>query len=144
MEARDYTIRDYHDRDYKDVIALWEASGLSNRARGDNELTIRETLALGGRLLLLWMSDRLAGTSWITTDGRRLYLHHFGIHPDFRGRGLSHPLVKASLAIAKERNMQIKLEVHRTNAAAISLYLKYGFGYLGDYDVYIIRDVTAL
>lgn len=123
---------------------MWEATGLSNRARGDNENTIRETLALGGRLLLLWMGSRLAGTSWITTDGRRLYLHHFGIHPDFRGTGLSHPLVKASLHIARERNMQIKLEVHRNNAAAINLYRKYGFGYLGDYDVYIIRDVSAL
>lgn len=144
METGAYTIRDYQEHDYHEVMALWEASGLSNRARGDNEYTIRETLAIGGRLLLLWMGNRLAGTSWITTDGRRLYLHHFGIHPDFRGRGLSHPLLKASLAIAKERNMQIKLEVHRSNAAAISLYQKYGFGYLGDYDVYIVRDVTTL
>ncbi len=38
----------------------------------------------------------------------------------------------------------VKLEVHRSNKRAIELYKKAGFSYLGDYDVYIIRDATTV
>lgn len=137
-------IRDYQPDDYHDVMSLWEVCGLSDRARGDSQQTIEATLKLGGRLLLLELDGMIVGTSWITNDGRRLYLHHFGIHPDHHGKGLSHQLTTASLAIAKARNVQIKLEVHRENEAAIHLYKKHGFRYLSDYDVYIVRDPEAL
>jgi hypothetical protein len=33
--------------------------------------------------------------------------------------------------------------VHRENARAIDLYERGGFQRLGDYDVYIVRDVRA-
>jgi [ribosomal protein S18]-alanine N-acetyltransferase len=136
-------LRDYGLPDYEGVMSLWEICGLSNKARGDSQHTIDETLKLGGRLLILESHGQIAGTSWITNDGRRLYLHHFGIHPDYRGFGLAHRLTTASLAFAEERNMQIKLEVHRTNTVAIELYKKHGFNYLGDYDVFIVREPGA-
>jgi ribosomal protein S18 acetylase RimI-like enzyme len=40
--------------------------------------------------------------------------------------------------------MHIKLEVHKDNVKALGLYKKAGFGYLGDYHVYIIRDISAI
>jgi ribosomal protein S18 acetylase RimI-like enzyme len=134
------SLRDFREEDYLKLMTLWELTSLSNRARGDTLETIRETLQHSGRLLVMEHNNIIIGSSWITNDGRRLYLHHFGIHPDYRGRGYAHALTRASLAIAKELNMQIKLEVHRTNQAAIALYRKHHFGYLGDYDVYIIRE----
>ena len=42
----------------------------------------------------------------------------------------------------REKGFQVKLEVHVTNLKAINLYKKYGFEYLGDYKVYIIRDIN--
>ena len=46
-----------------------------------------------------------------------------------------------SASIEKAIGLQLKLEVQRDNAAAIALYRKAGFDLLGDYDVYIIRDL---
>jgi len=134
------SLRDFREEDYPMLMTLWELTSLSNRARGDTLESILETLRQKGRLLVMECHGSIIGSSWITNDGRRLYLHHFGIHPDYRGRGYAHTLTRASLAIAKEKKMQIKLEVHRSNEAAIALYRKHGFGYLGDYDVYIIRE----
>ena len=113
--------------------------------RGDNLETILKTIKFGGFLLVMYDVETsvLIGTSWLTNDGRRLYLHHFGIDPAYQGKGYSKPLVEESLKIAKQKKMQIKLEVHRNNKNAIGLYKKYGFGYLGDYDVYIIREINA-
>ncbi|MBI9068233.1 MAG: GNAT family N-acetyltransferase [Salinivirgaceae bacterium] len=139
-----YIVRDYINTDFPQIMNLWMETDLSKPERGDNELTIKSTLNLGGKLLVLEDSEnkKILGTSWITTDGRRLYLHHFGIKPSHQGQKLSHMLLKASLDFAKKTNMQIKLEVHKDNFIANNLYENAGFKYLGDYKVLIIRKYT--
>lgn len=139
-----FFIREYTDSDFPEMSRLWESLGLGGAHRGDDGPVIRRTIQLGGQLLLLIDSgsDSIVGTSWLTVDGRRTYLHHFGIDPDYQGKGLSHILLDASLKLAKTYGMQIKLEVHKDNAKAIGLYTKAGFNYLGDYQVYIIRDIS--
>ena len=133
-------IRDYQRRDYDAICALWAETGLGGAHRGDNRDVIEESLRIGGKLLVAELDDgRLVGTSWMTYDGRRLHLHHLGVTPEFQRRGLGRHLTVASLAFARERNIQTKLEVHQSNHAAIALYRSLGFQYLGDYDVYIIR-----
>ncbi len=141
MSDIEYIIRDYQDDDYSQVIELWEETDMGGAFRGDDESKIRDTLKVGGKLLVMEAINEniIIGTSWLTNDGRRIYLHHFGIKPEYQGRGLSKPLTKASIDFAKEKGLQIKLEVHRENKTAVDLYKKFGFKYLGDYDVYIIR-----
>ncbi len=139
-----YSLRDYTPQDYDELMALWELTDLSGKARGDDQAMIEKTLQQGGKLILMFHEEILIGSSWITNDGRRLHLHHFGIHPLYQGKGLSHILVKESLAFARLRNMQIKLEVHRDNRVAVDLYKKYGFTVLGEYDVYIIRKPGSI
>lgn len=139
-------VRPYVKGDFQGIMELWSATGLSRPERGDNEETIERCIGLGGTLLVL--SDEEAegairGTSWITFDGRRLHLHHFGISPEYQGRGLSGELLRESLKFAKEKGYQVKIEVHQTNEIALRLYKKAGFEYLGDYDVYIIRDIQS-
>jgi len=136
-----FIIRDYQENDYPALLSLWESTGLGGAYRGDNTAVIRNTFHTGGKLLLLEKSSdsRIIGSSWLTNDGRRIYLHHFGISPAFQGQGLAKPLLQASVDYARSLNLQIKIEVHRQNMVALSLYKKFGFNYLGDYDVYIIR-----
>lgn len=141
-----YSITPYQPDDFDALAALWLSTGLGDVARGDNQQTIADTLALGGVLYVMKTEpgNELIGTSWITNDGRRLYLHHFGIKPDYQKQGLSKPLLKKSLEFAKQMNRQIKLEVHRDNLRALNLYHKAGFYYLGDYLVYIIRNPNEI
>jgi len=142
----DIHIREYVDNDYPEMIRLWESLGLGGAHRGDDEQVIRRTLKMGGQLLLMIEkdSDSIIGTSWLTVDGRRTYLHHFGIQPGKQGKGLAKILLNASLKLAKSYGMQIKLEVHKDNMKALGLYKKAGFTYLGDYQVYIIRDISTI
>jgi [ribosomal protein S18]-alanine N-acetyltransferase len=136
-----FIIRDYKESDYEELAVLWERTGLGGAHRGDNAAIILKTLEAGGKLLILETKpdNKISGSSWLTNDGRRIYMHHFGIAPDFQGKGLAKPLLEASIDFAKKQDLQIKIEVHRLNKIASNLYKKYGFGYLGDYDVYIIR-----
>lgn len=138
-------IREFRDGDYPGIVALWKLTSLANEKRGDTEEIIRQSLHLGGKFLVMISKEKeIIGTSWITFDGRRLHLHHFGIHPLYQQKGLGRTLALESMKFAKEKNVQIKLEVHQSNEVAIKLYEKLGFRSLGDYRVYIIRDVKNL
>jgi len=141
-----FHIRDYKSTDFPQVEVLWNRTGLGGSIRGDNHRVIANTIQSGGKFIVLenHETNELIGTSWITNDARRLYLHHFGIKPEYQGKGLSKPLLEASLAFAKKKNLQIKLEVHQENTIAKKLYVKSGFKYLGDYLVFIIRDVNDI
>lgn len=140
------SIRDYRKQDYPKIQQLWEKTGMGNSQRSDDDKVIDRTLKTGGKLLILENKDHaeIIGTSWLTCDGRRIYLHHFGILPEYQGKGYSKLLLKSSLDFASSVGMQIKIEVHKTNKKAIDLYQKGGFKYLGDYDVFIIRDVNSI
>lgn len=142
MNDSEYILRDFEPADYNAVGQLWNETGLGGNFRGDTIEVILRTLSMDGKLIVVEtaIEKKIIGTSWITTDGRRAYLHHFGIRQGFRGNGIAKTLLTESLKFAKEKGLQIKLEVHSNNKAAISLYQKYGFKYLGDYDVYIIRN----
>lgn len=147
MENReDYLVRDYWAADFPYVADIWQRTGISTPGRGDTAEVIENTLRRNGRLLVLVekASDTVIGTSWLTNDGRRLYLHHFAIDPKFQGAGLSMPLLRESQKIAKAIGLQIKLEVQRDNKRAIHFYKKAGFKPLGEYDILIIRDLNEI
>lgn len=136
-----YIIRDYKSDDYESLVMLWRETGMGGPERGDTQTIIEQSIDLGGRLLIMEASsdNSLIGTSWMTFDGRRIHLHHFGILKKYQGKGLSKALVDESLRHIKKEGYQAKLEVHKENDKAIQLYMKSGFTYLGDYNIYIIR-----
>lgn len=139
-------IRDFEVGDFHAVQQLWVDTGMGSLQRNDDLHTIQKTLDLGGKLFILEESEfpKIIGTSWLTQDGRRIYLHHFGILPEFQGKGLASLLLKSSLDFARSTGLQIKLEVHKSNELATQIYTKGGFKYLGDYLVYIIRDYSTI
>jgi len=142
----EFPIREFREEDYDEIVSFWEHTDLGNPQRGDSLNTIKRTIEVGGCLLVMQnnATGKICGTSWLTTDGRRTMIHHFGILPEFQGNGLSKVLLEKTLRIVKEKGHQVKLEVHSTNIKAINLYKKYGFVHLGEYNVYIIRDISKL
>lgn len=141
----DITIREYKSPDYPQIFSLWKDAGLGGAQRGDNQQIIEHSIRMGGCLLVATTIDEeIVGTSWMTFDGRRIHLHHFGVKKEFQRMGIGDRLTVESLRFAKRKGYQIKLEVHQTNTSAIALYKKHGFSFLGDYDVYIIREVDKL
>jgi len=143
---KNFLIRSYRETDYEEIIKFWDETELGRPERGDDKAAIEETIRLGGSLLVMEekTTGKVTGTSWLTYDGRRVFLHHFGILPAFQGRGLASDLLRESLAFVRRNGHQVKLEVHSSNYKAVSLYKKFGFEPLGDYNVYIIRDISKL
>lgn len=139
-----FTIREYRESDYPGLTRLWKETDMGRPDRGDDNTTIERSVSLGGMMLIMTNDENeVIGSSWMTFDGRRIHLHHFAILPSHQGRGLSKALLERSLEFVKSKGYQVKLEVHQSNKKAIELYKRYGFKYLGDYDVYIIRDLGS-
>ncbi|HKL08232.1 MAG TPA: N-acetyltransferase [Bacteroidales bacterium] len=143
---KNFVVRDYQNNDYKKLKELWEVTGLGGSHRGDDDTIIAHSLEIGGRLIVIENTEtgEIIGSSWMTFDGRRIHLHHIGVKPEFQNQGLGKLLTKESLKHAKNKGYQIKLEVHQTNKKAVEIYKKLGFTFLGDYDIYIVRDLNSL
>jgi ribosomal protein S18 acetylase RimI-like enzyme len=139
-------IRDYKPDDYENIQEIWKETGVGGSHRGDNKKIIEDSIQIGGKLLVLEnnVDNKLIGTSWITFDGRRLHLHHIAVLPQYQQMGYGSLLTRKSLEYAKEKGYQIKLEVHQSNTNAIEIYKKIGFKRLGDYDIYIVRDLSEI
>jgi ribosomal protein S18 acetylase RimI-like enzyme len=143
------TIRDYNEEDYNAVAQLWMLTDQGNPDRGDTNEVIHRTLQHGGKFLILELKskneiDKIIGTLWMTNDGRRVFMHHLGILPEYQGKGYSKLLLGEALHYIKKTGLQVKLEVHSSNIRAVKLYGKFGFKLLVGYGVYIIRDLSKL
>lgn len=139
-------IRDFRRSDFPQIIKLWKETGIADPDRGDTMESIEACIDHGGRFLVMEDQARqvLIGSSWMTFDGRRMYLHHFCIKPSYQNKGYGTELTRASLHFLKEQGHQVKLEVHKDNHFAIRLYRKFGFFKFNDYDILMIRDLEAL
>ncbi|MCG2760769.1 MAG: GNAT family N-acetyltransferase [Candidatus Delongbacteria bacterium] len=141
MEFKDLRSDEYEKCDFEGLIRLWEDIHLGGAKRGDTQEIIEDTIKNGGQLFVVKnKSGNIVGSTWITNDKRRNYLHHFGIREEYRGSGLAQKLLEISLEFCKNNGLQIKLEVHKDNLKAIKLYENYKFKYLGDYLIFIIRN----
>ena len=132
-------IRDYRAGDFQQVEELWQQTGIYTIERGDTSDLIIQCTKMGGKFLVLEdpSNGSVAGTSWMSYDGRRIHLHHFAVRPSLQGKGFGRILAEASLKFAREKNYPVKLEVHSKNLPAVNLYKSLGFTAFEGYDVYM-------
>jgi ribosomal protein S18 acetylase RimI-like enzyme len=137
-----FIFREFREEDFSEIQKLWELNDMGGSERGDTAETIMRCNKMGGKFIILHDTtiNKITGTSWMTWDGRRILLHHFCIHPDYRRMGLGERLGIKSLEFIKKKKAQVKLEVHKNNHAAQHLYKKLGFFAFEDYDIFMIRN----
>lgn len=79
------------------------------------------------RSLLMFAGEELAGMALLGLRDHRAWIGGFGITAPHRGRKLSHTLMRAMLAEAREASaLSLSLEVLRPNLAAFHLYERAG------------------
>lgn len=107
MDPLDVEITLFEISDYDEVLALWqqcEGIGLSD---ADSRESISKYLKRNpGMSFVASFSDGIVGVILAGHDGRRGYIHHLAVHPDYRRKGLAHRLVDRSIEALRESGIQ--------------------------------------
>ena len=116
-------------RDAAEVIALWQAAGLTrpwNDPTADFEQAIRgpHSVVLVGRL-----ADRIVSTVMVGEDGHRGWVYYMGVHPQHQGRGLGRRMMEAAENWLRDRGVvKLNLMVRGSNADVRAFYDRLGYG----------------
>ncbi len=111
------------ESDADDVIALWEACGLT-RPWNDPAADFRLALAnQTSAILLAHIEGALVASVMTGFDGHRGWVYYLAVAPDSRKHGLGTKMMAAAERWLRERNApKIQLMVRDGNEAAIGFY----------------------
>lgn len=124
------TLRLLTPADFDALYALWlSCPGMGLNDRDDSPEGIAAYLRRNPSTSFGAEEDgRLVGCILAGHDGRRGYIHHTAVHPDFRKRGIGSALVSAALdALKKEGISKVALLVFRRNERGNAFWEKQGF-----------------
>jgi len=119
-EAGGVTLRPFVLSDYADALALWQLSDGVQLRDADSVDAITRYLARNPGLSFVAQADgAVVGTILAGHDGRRGYLQHVAVHPDWQRQHIGTRLVDASLAALRcEQILKVHVMIMRSNTAA--------------------------
>ena len=115
---------------YDDVHALWvQAEGVGLHDYSDSREGIAAYLERNPGLSFVATADGVvAGAVLAGHDGRRGYLHHLTVHPDFRRLGIGRRLVDRCLDALREAGIaKCHLFIFNTNESGIAFWESVGW-----------------
>ena len=125
---RNVNIRSYRDADFAEVVALWDACGLTvpyNDPARDIPF-LRDSS--NAQLFVADEDGRLVGTIMLGHDGHRGWLYRLAVAPDRRGRGIGRALVdEAERWLAARGVAKVNLMIRGGNAAVRDVYARLGY-----------------
>lgn len=139
------TIREGRIDDLDAIMALESAAFESDRlsARGWG----RQLRLSPARVAVAEVGGHLVGAGMILlrSDSADARVYSLATHPDWRGRGVGGALLARleDLALAAGRT-GIRLEVKESNASALALYKRAGYGRFGRIDGYYTDGTNAI
>ncbi|XUW99990.1 MAG: GNAT family N-acetyltransferase [Dehalogenimonas sp.] len=114
---------------YDQAIALWQACEGIGLSDADSHCGITKYLERNpGCSFGAWDGERLVGTILGGHDGRRGYVYHLAVHPEYRGRGIGKQLAESCLEALKAEGInKVHLFVFNTNTSAIKFWEHLGW-----------------
>ena len=123
--------------DYEEVFSLWQQCEGIGLSEADSRENIRSYLERNlGLSFIARNNNQLVGAVLAGHDGRRGYIHHLAVHPDWRRQGLGRRLVDQCLqALKKAGILKCHLFIFNTNRAGIFFWKAAGWEFRKDINV---------
>jgi ribosomal protein S18 acetylase RimI-like enzyme len=114
---------------YDQVIDLWQQTEGVGLSSADSRESIRAYLERNpGMSFIAEQEGTLIGAVLGGHDGRRGYIHHLAVHPDYRRQGLGRKLVDRCLAALQEVCIQkCHLFIFNTNLEGVDFWENVGW-----------------
>jgi ribosomal protein S18 acetylase RimI-like enzyme len=115
--------------DYPEIYKLWEMSKNIGLSKADSPHSIQLFLERNpGMSFCAWKEGKLVGTILCGHDGRRGYIHHLMVHPDFRRQGIGQSLVsRCMFALTRIGIQKVHLFIYEDNDTGIKFWESLGW-----------------
>ena len=115
--------------DYDQVYQLWEMSEDIGLSKADSQYGINRFLERNpGMSFVAWEGDKVIGAVLCGHDGRRGYIHHLMVHPEYRRQGLGRSLVgRCMYALTRIGIQKCHLFIFEDNQGAAAFWESLGW-----------------
>lgn len=116
--------------DYETVYSLWlSCKGMGLNDLDDSRIGIEKFLKRNPETCFVAeINDKLIGVIMAGNDGRRGYIYHTAVHPDFRNQGIARTLVETVMKALKKCGInKVALVVFERNQSGNDFWEKLGF-----------------
>ncbi len=136
MEIRSMTIEDYDE-----IFSMWQITSKRALTGADSKENIEKYLIRNeGMSQVAVENGRIVGTVLAGHDGRRGFIHHMAVLPEYRRKHIGHKLaVEAIRKIAADGIEKTHIFCYQDNLTGQNFWTSLGFEKRGDLFVYSIK-----
>ena len=123
-------IREMVEEDYDQVYQLWlSCAGMGLNDLDDSKEGIARFLQRNPQTCLVAVENQtIIGAILVGSDGRRAYIYHTAVHPNYRRRGIARQLVETVLTSLDDLKIhKVALVVFKRNTEGNQFWEKLGF-----------------
>ncbi|WP_270207828.1 GNAT family N-acetyltransferase [Streptococcus anginosus] len=123
-------IREMVEEDYDQVYQLWlSCAGMGLNDLDDSKEGIARFLQRNPQTCLVAVENQMIiGAILVGSDGRRAYIYHTAVHPNYRRRGIARQLVETVLTSLDDLKIhKVALVVFKRNTEGNQFWEKLGF-----------------
>lgn len=124
--------------DYDEVYAMWQITTKRALSKADERPQLARYLARNEGLSQVAVIDgKIVGTVLAGHDGRRGFIHHMAVLPDYRRRHIGHALAETAIAkITAEGIDKTHIFCYQNNETGQNFWRDFGFQKRDDVFVY--------
>lgn len=141
-----FSIRKMQILDYDDIYSLWlSCNGMGLNDVDDSRDGIKKFLERNpDTCFIAEINNKIVGVIMAGNDGRRGFIYHTAVHPEYRKQGIARKLVESAMTALKECGItKVALVVFARNQDGNCFWEKLGFTVRNDL-VYRNQAITKM
>lgn len=135
-------IREMKISDYDEIYQLWQVTSKRALSKADEKSQMERYLKHNaGMSQVAVIDNKIVGTVLAGHDGRRGFIHHMAVMPEYRRMGIGHTLAqKAIERIHAEGIDKTHIFCYKNNETGQSFWKDFGFSKRDDVYVYSFEN----